>query len=157
MAQIAACMKKVDRLIVAIGSAEHRNTKRNPFSGAERARMLRAYLNEMKIDTKRVKVVTVKDARSYSEAISNLFKVCGKVDVVFLNSASKKDRPLARMVGRLVLTVPLPYKRRVGGISATKIRAAIANGKEWEHMTGSSVARYIRKHGIKRIRSSYSK
>ena len=36
-------------LIVAIGSSDHRNERTNPFSGAERSRMLESYLKELKI------------------------------------------------------------------------------------------------------------
>ncbi len=145
-------MKEVDKLIVAVGSAEHSNEKRNPFSGAERVRMLQEYLKEKGIPARKVRVVAVNDASSYSEAISNMFKACGNVDVVFLK---KKDAPLARMVRDRVLVRQLPYMERLGGISSTKIRNAIARGRKWEHMTGRSVARLIGRSRVRRIKESY--
>ena len=51
---IKKLVREVDILIVAVGSAEDKNTKRNPFSGGERAQMMRAFLREE--DVLRVKV-----------------------------------------------------------------------------------------------------
>jgi hypothetical protein len=46
-------------LIVAIGSSEHRDERTNPFSGAERKRMLESHLRELQIPD--VKVVALRD------------------------------------------------------------------------------------------------
>ena len=151
MAQIKACMKKVDNLIVAVGSAEHKNERRNPFSGAERVRMLRAYLKEMHIDVNKVSVVAVKDYNSYSEAIKNMLTVCNHPDVVFVKDKSMK---LAKMASKEVAVQYLPLKRRIDSISSTKLRNAIARGKDWESMTGKSVAGLVKKYGgVRRIKA----
>ena len=37
---IKKLLKKVDELVIAIGSSQEKNTKRNPFSGNERKQMI---------------------------------------------------------------------------------------------------------------------
>ena len=78
---------------MAIGCANRSNEKRNPFSGAERARMLKAYLEEEGFAGK-VRVIDVNAAKSQKDAVSNMFMKCGKVDVIFFTKGNEK---LARM------------------------------------------------------------
>ena len=127
-------LKNKCNLIVAIGSSEHRNEKKNPFSGAERKKMMEAYLKEMKI--KDVKVVTLIDGKSYSCAIDNLIKKCDP-DALFLSTEKSSVIKLAR--SRKVNVISF---KRTGSISSTLIRGHIAFGdNRWKSMTGKSVAR----------------
>ncbi|MBI4181398.1 MAG: adenylyltransferase/cytidyltransferase family protein [Candidatus Aenigmarchaeota archaeon] len=61
-------LREVDTLVVAVGSAEQRDTRRNPFSGPERKRMLQAYIREACLPVRRVRVVTVRDGPSLASA-----------------------------------------------------------------------------------------
>jgi len=137
-------------LIVAVGSAEHRNQRANPFSGAERRKMLESYLKELKI--RGVRVVALNDGESRSWAIDNLIRKC-KPDVLFL-STEKED--LIDLVGSRVRVVRF---KRTGGISSTRIRDAIASGDHvWKNWTGKSVTKSILElDGIRRIRKAYGK
>jgi cytidyltransferase-like protein len=141
-------LNKEWNLIVAIGSSEHRNERSNPFSGAERKRMLESYLDELKI--RGVKVVTLKDGPSQSWSVANLIRKC-KPDVLFL---STEKGELAELAQR---RVPVVFFRRTGRISSTRIRDSIASGDDaWKRMTGGSVARWIaRLDGVRRIRTAY--
>lgn len=140
--------RKQCALIVAIGSAEHRNERTNPFSGAERKAMMDAYLRESGV--RDVRVVVLQDGPSVSWAIENLVRRC-RPDLVFLSS---ERGGLAASTARRVRVVRF---RRTGNVSSTRIRDAIASGKGgWKRLTGSSVARWIADHqGIARIRESY--
>lgn len=154
MAQIMGCMERVNKLIVAVGSAEHTNEKRNPFSGAERVKMIRAYAKEKGLNPNKIKVVAVKDGKSFNQAVANLFKACGKFDILFMD----KDFPLAKIASKKVEIKPLPFKGRVEGLSATKVRDAIAAKRKWERFTGKSVTKLIKKFdGMNRIRATYAK
>ncbi len=154
MAQIMACAKKVDMLIVAVGEAEHNHERRNPFSGAERVKMINAYIREKRLDTKKIRVITVKDGRSFKEAVDNLFRACGKIDLVFMTKSY--PRKFVREKGARVELHPL--KGRAWGMSSTKIRDAIAHGKSWESFTGKSVVALIKRfNGIKRIKVAYAR
>ena len=143
---IKRLVKKVDFLIVAVGSAEKKNTKRDPFSGDERVKMLRSYLKEQSIKVENV--VAVEDGRSWASSINNLFEKCGKFDVLFTN-----HKTIAKLVGDKVKVVSF---QRKGNISSTLIRDSIAKGEEWENLTGKSVVSLIKRlDGIKRIKRAY--
>jgi cytidyltransferase-like protein len=135
-------------LTVAIGSAEHRDERDNPFSGAERKAMMEAYLQECGMQD--VRVVAVKDGPSVSWAIRNLIRTC-RPDAVFLPSER------SRLVAMVEREVPVVRFRRVGKVSSTRIRDSIAAGRsDWKRLTGRSVVRWISDHdGVTRVRQSY--
>ncbi len=139
--------KEVDELVIAIGSAEFKNSKRNPFDGQEKKEMMTDYLKELKIGSN-VKVITVPDGKSISSAVQNLFETCGKFDVLYTDKET---------IIKIVKTkVRVKRIHRTGNISSTKIRDAIATNQKWEHLTGRSVAKLIKKfNGINRIKKAY--
>ena len=140
--------RKSCRLTIAIGSSEHRNERENPFSGRERKAMMEAFLRESRIGD--VRVVVLRDGPSFRWSVDNLIRKC-RPDVVFLSTERSR---LAELVAR---EVPVARFRRTGRISATRIRDSVAAGRrDWERLTGKSVARWIRSHdGIARIKSTY--
>ncbi len=143
---IKKIVKEVDDLIVAIGASELKDTKRNPFDGLEKRKMMEANLAEEGI--KHVKVVAVEDGKSYSSAIKNLFEACGKFDVLYTDKET--------IIKLVCKKVKVKRIHRKGEISSTKIRDAIASDGEWEHLTGRSVVKLIRKfNGIERIKKAY--
>lgn len=85
---IKKILKKSDDLIVAIGSAQEKNTKRNPFSGMERKKLMEAYLKENNISKSQVRVKTINDGKSFSSSVKNLFAKCGKFDVLYTDKES---------------------------------------------------------------------
>lgn len=138
------------RLVIAIGSSEHRDEPGDPFSGAERKEMWEAYLEETGI--KDVDVVTLDDGPSESWAVDNLVKVC-KPDLLLLSTERASLAKLARSRVRVV-----PF-RRTGTVSSTLIRNMIANRDDrWRGLTGKSVARLVMDFdGARRIRSAYAR
>jgi len=145
---IKRLLKKVNRLIIVVGSFKEKNTKRNPFSGKERIKMLKAYLREEKIPSGRVKVITIKEGRSWKDKINNLFKACPNCNILFTNNK--------RIVNLVKHRVKVHSFRRIGKVSSTKIKNAIYENKKWEHHTGKSVARIIKQiKGRERIKESY--
>ncbi len=136
------------RLTVAIGSSEHKNERVNPFSGAERKAMLRAYLKEAGI--RGVTVVALNDGKSKVWAVDNLIRK-SKPDLLFLSN--EKSR-LVTIAERKVRVIRFP---RTGRVSSTRIRDLIARGDpRWKSLTGRSVAQAIeRVGGIRRIQRAY--
>lgn len=140
--------KKVDKLFVVIGSAQKKNTQRNPFSGQERVSMLKAYLREENI--KGVKVFALPDKGTYSKSVDNLLKNAPKFNILFTD---KKN--IINAVGKRVKV--RVFSRR-GAISSTKIREAILNDKKYDYLTGRSVVKLISNFkGAKRIKRAYLK
>jgi len=148
VALVRRLAKKVDVLVIAVGGAEHNDTKRNPFSGKERVAMLKSYLREESIPVK--SVIAIEDGRSRTSSIDNLFKKCGRFDILFTDHSW-----IANYVGGRAKVVGF---RRRKGVSSTLVRDSIAKGREWESLTGKSVAALITKfNGIERIRRAYSR
>lgn len=138
------------RLTVAIGSAEHRGERRNPFSGRERKAMMEEYLKEDGIDG--VRVVALKDGDTETWSVENLIRKC-KPDFVILSTERRGGLDAAlNKAGVQVVRF-----RRTGNLSSTLIRHLIATGDpKWTTLTGRSVARLIaRFNGIERIRGCY--
>ncbi len=137
-------------LIVAIGSAEHRNERTNPFSGTERKAMMMALLKEAGIDG--LRVVTLADGPSETWSVENLIRRC-KPEVILLSTERRGslDAALARSGVRVTRF------RRTGTVSSTRIRDSIAAGtEEWRRLTGKSVATLIENYdGPRRIRRAY--
>jgi nicotinamide-nucleotide adenylyltransferase len=146
IALVRELVKKVDFLIIAVGSAESNNTRRNPFSGDERVEMLESYLEEEDLKVK--DVIPVEDGKSWASSISNLFEKCGSFDVLFTDK-----KRIADLVGNKVKVVIF---RRRGNMSSTLIRDSIAKGEKWENLTGKSVVTLIKRlDGIERIKRAY--
>lgn len=138
------------RLIVAIGSAEHRDERMNPFSGRERKAMMEAYLKESGIDG--IRVVALDDGDSETWAVDNLVRRC-KPDTVILST--ERRGPLDAALAKAGVKV-VRFKR-TGSLSSTLIRHHIATGDpDWRRLTGQSVASLIEEFsGSERIRRIY--
>lgn len=140
-------LKEVDKLIILIGNADERNTKRNPFSGKERIQMIKAYLKEERIPEKRVKVLTIKKGKRWEEKIENLLKTCKNCDVLFTNNK--------HIINLIKDKIKIKGFRRIGKVSSTRIKHAMHKNKKWEHHTGKSVAKIIREiRGVERIKKA---
>jgi cytidyltransferase-like protein len=92
IALVRRLVTKVDLLTIAVGSAESKNTKRNPFSGDERVEMLKSYLREQDVKVK--DFIAVKDGDSWASSIDSLLEKCGKFDVLRARSRLKYNRIL---------------------------------------------------------------
>ncbi len=148
MGMVKKLLLQTDVLVIAVGSAEDKNTARNPFSGAERVRMWKAFLKEERIPPRKVRVVAVPDGPNWAAAVENLFSRCEPFDVLFTDKEAAIQTIGKRAQVRRI--------RRTGTISSTKIRDAIAAGQAWEQFTGASVARLVKRYGgIERIQHAY--
>ena len=148
--RVIARFSKRGALTVAVGGAEKHDTKRDPFSGAERGRMLRAALREAGIHG--VRVICVRDGPTEATSTKYLRKAVPQKSVICL---SDEKAALVRLVRR---HFPVRVFRRLGAVSSTRVRDAIAAGKPWEHLTTPAVARLIRERsGIARIKRAYQR
>ena len=140
------------RLTVAIGSAERRNERTNPFTGSERKAMMEAYLGEAGIEG--VRVVILEDGDSETWAVDNLIRKC-KPDVVFLST--ERRGPLDAALAKAGVRVA--RFQRTGTVSSTLIRHLIATGDPaWRKLTGRVVVKLIEEYGgIERIRRIYAR
>lgn len=142
--------KKVDELIIVVGSANKKNTKRNPFSGKERAAMLESVLVQQKLFSK-TKVITLNDGKTFVGSVKKLFEKLPKGVVLF---ADKKQ--LINAARKLSPQTKIIKTRRTGAISSTRIRKSIVANKQWMHLTLPPVIKLIKEfNGENRIKKAF--
>jgi nicotinamide-nucleotide adenylyltransferase len=146
-----AILKKVDRLIIAVGSSQLHDEKRNPFSGKERVRMMKAILKERGLPVRKIKVVAVETGDSYYSSVEKLVDACRPFDLLFTDK-----RVAIRMLERIYPSASQGNFRCRVRMHATQLRNAVAADRPWEHFTTKGVARIIRElDGVRRIKKAY--
>lgn len=139
--------KKVDCLIIGVGSSEKHHTIDNPFTLKERTDMLN---DSLKI--KNYSIKPIPDLDDYQRWAKHVKKLAGKFDVVY--TGNKLVKELLKKEGLEVkLLKPLAY------ISATQIRDMIAKDQNWEKYVPKQTAKVIKKVGgeerIKNLTKAY--
>jgi nicotinamide-nucleotide adenylyltransferase len=121
---IKNALKKVDQLIIGIGSAQYSNTKENILSSDERFEIIDETLKEEKI--KRYKIIKIDDIHNYPIWVSHVEKSCD-FNIVFVGNDINKQ-----------LFEEKNYKcivhERYKKISGTLIRQKIMNHDKWKDL-----------------------
>ncbi len=138
-------LAKKYNLTVVIGSAEKHHESKNPFTAAEREKMIRAALAEEKI--KGVKIIRVPDYDSDKKWAAEVLGRAGRADAVV--SGNRWVWKCLKPHG--VEPFRLPFPKR---FSSTKIRVAMRAGKPWKHLVPPAVFKIVKKiEAEKRTRS----
>ncbi|MEM2878202.1 MAG: nicotinamide-nucleotide adenylyltransferase [Candidatus Hadarchaeales archaeon] len=135
-------LSEVDELIVGIGSSQEGKTFENPFTAAEREKMLAAALKEAGIDRSRVKIVRIPDIHDDRRWVAHVESLTPKFSVVY--SGNPWVQRLFKEKGYEVRAQPL-FKRR--DYQGAMIRRNMAEGKPWEDFVPSSVVSVLKKLG----------
>jgi len=141
-------LKKVDELIIVVGSAQYSHRLDNPFTAGERITMIRKALEGEKVPLSRCWVVPVPDVHIHMMWVAEVVGYTPKFDIVFTNE------PLTRRLfieaGYRVESIPF-YKREI--YSATEIRERMLSNKGWEELVPEGVVQFIKEiGGVERIR-----
>jgi len=141
-------LKKVDELVIVVGSSQYSHRLDNPFTTGERITMIRKALEEEGIQPSRYWIIPVPDVHLHMLWVSQIVGYSPKFEVVYTNE------PLTR---RLFFEAnfkvePVPFiKRKV--YSATEIRKRMLNEENWEELVPKSIAHFIKEiDGIARLR-----
>lgn len=150
---VEAILKKVDKLVIVIGSSQLHDEKRNPFSGKERVLMMRAFLKERKLPLKRIKVIDVETGDDWYSSVKNVVDACPPFDYIFT------DKKVALRIFKHLVPNSKPGNFKCDiKFHATQLRNAVATDKPWEQYTAKSVAKIIKRiHGINRIKAAYKR
>lgn len=134
--------KKVDCLIIGIGSSNKHHTVDDPFTLKERADMIN---DSVKI--KNYSIKPIPDLDDYSRWAKHVTGLTGKVDVVFTGNKLVKELFEKENI-RVKLIKPRGY------ISATLVRDMISKGQCWEKYVTKETADIIKKvDGVERIKN----
>jgi nicotinamide-nucleotide adenylyltransferase len=138
-----------ERLRIIIGSSQEKGTSKNPFTAEERKRMILIALGREGLAGK-VSIIQMKDHPSNDIWMDRAQKRLGRIDRVYAGE-NQLVRDLFMERGYDVHYL----RRRIMGISGTKIRSLIAAGKPWKHLVPLPISEYIREiDGEKRIKSA---
>ena len=153
LAAVRYALRQVDYLYIVVGSAQRSHERDNPFTAGERIMMIKAALNEARVDARRWMLIPINDAQSHSVWTATLRSTVPKFDIVFSN-----DTLTVRLLKEEGIRVkPVPYLNR-GEYSATNIRARILERKDWEKLVPPAVERIVRDlDGVGRVRSMITK
>ncbi|MFH1390794.1 MAG: nicotinamide-nucleotide adenylyltransferase [Candidatus Diapherotrites archaeon] len=140
-------LKKVDEMIIVVGSSKESFQPENPFTAGERIEMIGAALHEEKIFEK-CYIVPVEDIKEYALWTQRIKSFCPRFDIVFSNNPLVKELFEADgyKVERLVSDN--------GHIDSTTARDKILNNSSLDGLVPKSVENYLKKiNAQKRIRS----
>jgi nicotinamide-nucleotide adenylyltransferase len=148
LSAVKAALERVEDLIIVVGSAEYSHSDKNPFTAGERIEMIRAALEEAKIDPSRYMIVPIRDVHIHATWAPFIVSQVPRFDIVFTNEplTSRLFKERGYRVERI------PFFDRAD-YSATEIRQRILKGKNWESLVPKSIAGLIVSlGGIERIR-----
>jgi len=140
-------LKRVDELIIVVGSAQYSHRIDNPFTAGERVTMIREALDEAKVEPSRYWIIPVRDIHVHMLWVAEVVGFTPKFDIIYTNE------PLTR---RLFIeggfkVEPIPFHEREK-YSSTVIRKRMLSNKSWEELVPKSVAKFIRKiEGVERL------
>ncbi|MBI4975578.1 nicotinamide-nucleotide adenylyltransferase [Candidatus Peregrinibacteria bacterium] len=142
-------LKENNKVVVVIGSAEDKVSKLNPFTTKERIALIRSSLEEEKIPREKYKIIPIKDLNDRENWVSYINENLPKYDTVYTGSKLVKycykvwKNKTATETRPKILNI-----KRIGGISSTKIRAAILKKQNYKIFLPNSVAKKLKEWEI---------
>ncbi len=145
---IKEVLKKVDELVIVIGSAQYSHTLNNPFTAGERLVMIRHALQEADVDLSRIWIVPVPDVHLHMLWVSAVEGYTPKFNMLYSNE------PLTRRLfmesGYTVENIKL-FERQM--YSSTFVREKMLINGDWMELLPKSVTEFINKiDGVNRLR-----
>jgi len=141
-------LKEAPELILAIGSAQFSHTLQNPFTAGERITMIRAAMDETKIDASKYYLIPIRDLRIHDLWVSHLVSQTPRFTTVYSNEPVTSR--LFKEAGYRVEPIPF-YDRET--YSATEIRRKIIQREKWESLVPTAISKYIKEiSGDERLR-----
>jgi nicotinamide-nucleotide adenylyltransferase len=142
-------LRSVRELIIVIGSAQKSHEPRNPFTAGERIEMIRDSLQaDKEISIDKILLIPVPDIEIHGLWTREVDLLVPRYDVIFTNDRFTRQLYLER---GFKVKEPTMYRREE--LSATEVRARIAEGKEWKELVTFQSATIIEEiGGVERIR-----
>jgi len=125
--------REVDSIIIGIGSSQESNTWENPFSAAERRRMIENSLFGIKFE-----IFDIPDISNNEIWVSHVKKIVPEFDSVYTNA--ELERRLFKKAGCEVRETPF-FNR--GNYSGTEVRRRILAGEEWKNLVPEGTLKII--------------
>ncbi len=85
LATIKFALRKVDQLVIVVGSAQKSHEPKNPFTAGERIRMIKESLDSEKVNVGKILIIPIPDVDVHSLWTQQVDILVPKYDVVFAN------------------------------------------------------------------------
>jgi nicotinamide-nucleotide adenylyltransferase len=149
LATVKYALRSVRELIIVIGSAQKSHEPRNPFTAGERIEMIRDSLQaDKEISIDKILLIPVPDIEIHGLWTRAVDLLVPRYEVIFTNDRFTRQLYLERG-----FKVKEPTMCRRKELSATEVRARIAEGEEWKELVTFQTATIIEEiGGVERIR-----
>ena len=148
LSAIKAVLKKVDELIIVIGSAQYSHKANNPFTAGERLVMIRNALLDAKVNNSKLWIVPVPDVHLHMLWVSALEGYTPKFDVVFSNEPLTQRLFMEK--GYRVKNIPFFDRQHY---MSTIVREKMLKDESWTELVPNFVADFIKEiDGVNRLR-----
>lgn len=136
-------LRENDHVTIIIGGAEDDYKPSDPLNASERYQLINESLKEAKISPKKYDIIPVHDIHNDLAWVSHVNNYVPPYTKVYTGS---------KLVKKCYKSYPeikvIEIKKRIHGISATKIRTAMLKNKNWEKMVMPCVAKKLKKWDI---------
>ena len=141
-------LKKIDELVIVIGSAQYSHNSKNPFTAGERLVMVRRALLEAGVDYSKLWIVPVPDVHLHMLWVSAVEGYTPKFNMLYSNEPL--TRRLFMEAGYQVKNIPLFDRKQY---MSTIVREKMAEGDSWKELVPRSVADFVLEiDGVNRLR-----
>lgn len=141
-------LKKIDELVIVIGSAQYSHNSKNPFTAGERLVMVRRALLEAGVDYSKLWIVPVPDVHLHMLWVSAVEGYTPKFNILYSNEPL--TRRLFTEAGYQVKNIPLFDRKQY---MSTIVREKMAEGDSWKELVPRSVADFVLEiDGVNRLR-----
>lgn len=140
-------LKENERIIIAIGSAEKNFIQYNPLTAAERFQLIDESLKEAKIPAEKYCIIPIRNVNNYALWVNHINIYVPPYTRLYTGSKivkacyqGKYFKPHEECKnGPEIIQI-----KRVLGLSATKVRAALLKGKGWETMIPKAATKLLK-------------
>jgi len=145
---ILRALKKEDRLIIVIGSAEKNHESDNPFTASERFQMIEAALSDAGIKRDRYCLIPVRNVENFILWTAHVDQYIPPVYKVYTGS------PIVKELHKAYGKYKIEDVKMISGITGTLIRQKMLKGDEsWKKLVPGVVADLIVKwKGVERLK-----
>ena len=145
---ILMILRKVDFLIIGIGSAQKCFFSSNPFTAGERITMLKAALDEAGVKGSKYMLIPIQDVYDNRLWVPHVLSLIPRFDIVYTND--HLSNYLFNTAGVKAELFP-EYDRTV--YSSTEVRKRIKEDGNWQELVPKSVVKIIDEiKGVERIK-----
>jgi nicotinamide-nucleotide adenylyltransferase len=140
LSAIKQALKKADKLIIGIGSAQYSHESENPLTADERTEIINKALEENGIPKEKYEIIPIPDIHDNEAWPAHVHNLVPPFDMVFVG-----EDGLVKELFEKYDDMEVKIVDKEIDINATQIRDAILKNEDWEKYVSKSTAEYLEK------------